>query len=479
MGKPTSLARGTVLGVIAQLWQLITAFLLYHYLSNRLGLAGFGQWRVTLSVLNYFEILVTSGLVQVAAKRIAEDSRDAPRIERGSWLAQMTLAALLFVLLEACAGLIAGALRAPYLEPLLRIAALDIPVVAAFLLASNLQLGHHHFARQTAGMLAYATAKFVAIGALVWFGFSVPGALIGNALSSIVGFVVLFAPWQKASIRIRETLAEARGMGLAGVPFLAVGLVGGVATSADLWFVQALRGSASAGLYGAATSLADIPLFLFAALSRVIFPSVARAGAESDERLVARYATQGVRLALLVTVLGVAVIAATGGAALALVYKAAFAAAAIPFTILMVASVGRNTLGTCTDVMMARGQRQLALTMVVAMTVAEVALLVVVTPAFGQVGAAVAAAVAALGAAAAAGWMLRRLLGWRVVWTLARCIVGGAVVWAGLILAHPTGLWLVPAYLGASLIYGVVLLFVQEIDASDIASIRAAFGGSR
>jgi O-antigen/teichoic acid export membrane protein len=473
LAKTTSLARGTVLGVVAQVWQLVTAFALYRYLSVHLGLAGFGEWRVTLSVLNYVEMLVVAGLVQVAAKRLAEDPAEAARIERGAYLAQMVLAFALFFALEAAAGLIAEALREPYLETLIRIAALDIPVVAAFALAGNLHLGRQDFSRQVAGMLAYATAKFVAIFGLVWLGFSVPGALIGNAVSSIVGFAVLFTPWEGTGVKLREALDEARGMGLAAVPFLTQSLVSGVSSDADLWFVQAAKGSAAAGLYGGAAALAEMTSFMFAALSRVLFPSVARAGARANHALVARYATQGVRLALLVCILGVGVIAATGGAALVFVYaRPEFAAAALPFTVLMVASTGRNVRATCSDVMMARGQRRQVLTIVISTTAAEIVLLAYVTPAFGQVGAAIAAALAALVAGAAAGWELRQLLGLRVIWTLLRASLAAAVVGLGLWVVHPTGAWLIPAYLVAAAPYVALLLVLREFDGDDITSLR-------
>ena len=470
--RRTSVARGTVLGIAAQFWQLVTAFLLYHFLAELLGPSGFGQWRVTLSVLNYFEMLLYSGLVQVASKRLAENPGNRAVIERGSYFAQALFAGTLFVALQLGAGAIASVLREPGLEPFIRIAALDLPLVAAFVLASNIRLGRHDFARQAFGMTVYSTAKFVAIGALVWRGFSVPGALVGNAIASIVGFIVMFTPWERVHVSFKRTLSEARGMGLEAVPFLTQSLVSGVFSDSGLWFVQAFKGSATAGLYGAAAALSEISTFLFAGLSRVLFPSVARAGAEREEGLVARYATQGVRLALLISVLGVAVIAATGREALVFVYTVAFAAAAPAFTVLMVAAVGHNVRETCTSVLMARGQRRQALTIVIVSTVFEVVLLAVVTPVFGLVGAASVAALSAVVAGTAAAWTLRGLLGGRIGWTLLRTVAAGAVVGAGLALAHPTGFWLIPAYLVAVAIYVALLLLFREIDSDDLLSLR-------
>jgi O-antigen/teichoic acid export membrane protein len=233
-----------------------------------------------------------------------------------------------------------------------------------------------------------------------------------------------------------------------------------------------MRGSAAAGFYGAAAALAEIPTFLFAALSRVLFPSVAKAGARNDEGLVARYASQGVRLALLVSVLGVAVIWATGGTALALVYKASAAVAAVPFAILMVASIGRTVRMTCTDVMMARGQRRLALAIVISMVLIEVLLLALVTPTFGLIGASASAAISALVAGTAACLVLRKLLGWRIVWTVVRSSIAAAIIGIGLWYAQPTRLWLIPAYLVGFLGYAVLLRVFREIDQDDLDSLQ-------
>lgn len=474
MPERASVAKGTVLGIAAQGWQLVTSFLLLHFASNILGTEGFGIWRVTLSVLNYFELLVYSGVVQVASKRIAGDPDDGPLIERASYVAQIAFGLGLFVILQIAAGPIAVILREPELETLIRIAALDIPLIALFMLASNLRLGRHHFVRQTVGMLSYSTAKFVAIGGFIWFGFSVEGALVGNALASVVGFVVMFEPWIREHVPVKKVLDEAKGMGWQGVPFVAQNLISGVSSDSPLWFVQAMRGASASGLFSSAEGLASITSFLFAGLNRVLFPSVARADAANDERLVARYVMQGVRLALLVTVLGVGVIWATGEQALTFVYSAAFAAAAPTFTILMVAAIGHNVRATCTDVMLARGQRRQALSIVSVSTVIEVGLLAAVTPVFGLTGAAWVAAAAASAAAFAGCWVLRSLVGWRVVWTLVRSATSALVTGGVLLLMNPHGVWLFPAYVAAVLIYGGVLALLGEFDADDRAALRAA-----
>jgi O-antigen/teichoic acid export membrane protein len=463
--------------MLAQVWQLVTAFVLYHYLANKLGTAGFGNWRVVLSVLMYFEMVINVGIVQVATKRLAESPQDRPRIERAAYLGQGVLVAVLFVIAELAAGPIAAALRDPSLAFLLRIAAIDIPLLGAFTIASAMVLGDHRFGRQAVGMAAYATAKFVGIGALVWIGWSIPGALIGNAVASLAGFAALFSIWRPASVSFAATAQEARGMGRAAVPFFAQTMIQGLEGESGLWFVQALAGSASAGLFGAAQALADIPAFLFAGLSRALFPSVARADADHDDELVSRFATQGLRLSLLVTILGVAVIAATGKAVLSFVFTDEFAAAALPFTILMVATCGRLVYATCADVLMACGQRRRVLAIVSASAVIQIALLIIAVPRFGLLGAAWTAAIGSGVAAVASLVSVRERVGGRIRLTLMRACAAAAVVGVALSYVRPTGLWLIPVYCVAAALYAGLLVVLGELDADDLESIRAARRG--
>ena len=471
-----NVARGALLGIAGQAWHLVTAFLLYAFLARRLGPALFGQWRVVLSVLVWFEIVINAGLVKVATKAITEAPEKRAGAERASYAGQMLLAIGAFVLVQVLAGPIASLLSDPLLAPYLRIAALDIPLYGLFLIASAVVLGEQRFERQAVSWIIYATAKFVAIAVLVAVGFSVQGALIGNALSSVVGFVAVFMPWRRRDGSRREIGRLTRWMLVATVPFLSVSLLEGLVQSTDLWFVSALVGNGLlVGLYASASVLAETPMFLMTGLNRVLFPSVARAGAEGDPRLAGHYAVQGVRTALIVTVFGVAVAASSGRLVLELVYSRAYVGAFVPLVILVLAAVGRTVRAACAEVLMATNRGPLAVWSLAAAFVLEVLLLAVLAPRFGLTGAAVGSAAAALAAGAAAAFLIRASLGVRPLLTLVRCTAAAAVVGVALAYLTPDA----PVALFATLplaaaVYVVLLRVVGEIDADDVASIRAA-----
>lgn len=473
----SNLARGTLLGFAAQAWHLLAAFLLYAYLARELGPADFGQWRLALSVLVWFEIFLNSGLTKVTTKSFTQGEHDRADVSRAGLTGQMIVAIAAFVALEASAGLIARALGEPSVAVLLRVAAFDIPVYGLFMIWSAMQLGRHHYTRQAIAWMVYATAKFAAIGGLVAAGFEVKGALIGNAVASVVGLVFVAVPLGVAQLDRAGRGRLLKGMAIAAVPFLSLNLIEGFGRSADLWLLSALVPvAAQLGWYASASALAEIPTFLFEGLNRVLFPGVSQARADGDTRLVGRYALQGVRLATMVGVLGIAMMAATGKEALTFLYSSAYVGAYWALVVLMAAGLGRSLRATATEVLMARDQRAAAVTLLVVAIGIELVLLWALTGRFGLVGAASATAVAALIAGVSAVIALRDLYGFRPLFTFVRSAVAAAVVAAGVAWVGPSGWWLLVAYPVCAIAYVVLLGLMREIADEDISSVLTALG---
>lgn len=472
-----NVARGSILSVGAQAWHVVMAFLLYAFLARSLGPEEFGRWRLVLSVLNWLELWLNAGMIRVVTKSIAARPAERHRSTRAGYIGQGALALALFAGALIVAGPVAGALKDPSLAYLIRLSVLDVPVYAAFMLAGSVILGNQRFERHALAMSLYATTKFITVGGLVLFGFSVPGALIGNALSSIVGFVAMFTPVPRERGAWRAASHDVPDIAKRSVPFLSQNLVEGLIASMDLWMVQRLVGVAAVvGLYGSASTLAEVPAFLFLGLNRALFSSIARVEAEGDRSMSARYAQQGVRLATLVTVLGIGVIVATGREALTFIYSAAYAEAFLPLAILMAAAAGRTVLSVCVEILMVRDRERRVLAILVAAVAAEIVLLAVLTRWYGSPGAAAAVAVVATGAAAIGVCSLRDVLGVRMLLTVVRAVIASAIVGVALHFIAPASWMLLVAYPLAGIAYIGFLLLFGEVDRDDIASIRKAAG---
>lgn len=474
-----NVARGSLLGLVGQFWHLVTAFLLYAFLARRLGPALFGEWRVALSVLAWFEIVVTSSVSKVITREIGRSPEAAARFGRAGYIGQTLAAIGVFAVAQAAAGPVAAALADPALEWLIRIAAFDIPLYALMMAASAVVLGRERYERQGIAWIVYATAKAALIAGAVAAGYSVPGALAANALSSLVGFGALFVRVGADTSGRGELWRTVRWALVASVPFLVLGLVQGVGAGADLWLVSArVRDEVAIGLYASATVLAEVPVFLFIGLNRVIFPSVAAARAAGEGIRADAYASQAVRAGLIVTVFGVAFVAALGRPVLELVYSAAYVPAFLPLVLLMVAGAGRTIQATCIELLMADGRRTRALVVLGGTVVAEVAAVIVLADRFGIVGAAAGTALASSVAAVVTAALLRSAVGIRPIGTLARSLAAGAAVSAALwwcASAIAPVLLPVLAVVGG-LAYAGLLAALREFEGEDVATLRAAVG---
>jgi O-antigen/teichoic acid export membrane protein len=463
--------------MVGQGWHLIAAFLLYAYLARVLGPTQFGHWTVVLSVLSWLEIVVAAGLVKVTTKALAERPARASHLSRAAYLGQTLTSLVLFTAVLVAAGPVAAALGNPQLAPLLRIAALDIPLYAVFMAASAIVLGRQRFVRQGAAWIVYATAKASLIAGFVWMGLGIEGALVGNALSSLVGLLAMYTALGRTSEGFSALMPTVRWMAVASLPFVALALIQGVVQYTDLWIVSAtVTDARDIGFYASATVLAEIPVFLFLGLNRVIFPSISSARAHSDAPLADSYTTQSLRTAVVVTVLAVAFTAAVGRQIIELVYSAEFMRAYVPVVLLMVAGGGRTIHATCAEILMAQERRRAALGLLGLIVVAELATVAWAAGRFGIDGAAGAAAASMGVGALAAVLLLRVSAGWRLLATTGRALVAAGLVGGALHLLSPSPLVMVVILPVVAAVYAGLLWLFREFDTQDLAAMRAAVG---
>ncbi len=478
--KPKSVARGSMFGMSGQIWYLITVLLLYAYLGRQFGPATFGRWRVVFSILVWLELFVDSGLTKTTSKRIAEGNDDLGLVMRGSYAMQAVVSLIMFGCALLLAWPVSLALGDTSLAPLIRIAALDIPLYAAFSMSRSMLAGMRRFEHQAVGMFVYPLAKLVFIAGLVHGGWSVAGALAGNALASVAGFAATVVPWNRITDFDRKWQDVSQQLGFAAVPFLVFGLMDAFPASVDLWSVKALmRSNIAAGFYGAASGLAQTPILMFSGLFVILFPSIAKVNAEGDTRLVSQYAQQAMRLVLLITCLGIALTVSTGRQVLALVYSAPFAAAYVPLVLLVVGASLRTVWATCAEIMLARSRQTEALGLLAVMLVAELVALAVLIPRLGLIGAALSVTVSAGVIAAVGVFRLRRLFGMRPLKTLVRAGAAAGVVGVGINAMSVPVPWLPFAWLAGAAVYLALLLIMREANSDDVASIRQVFARER
>ncbi|RJQ53051.1 MAG: hypothetical protein C4521_09145 [Actinobacteria bacterium] len=458
-----------------QAWFLVTTLVLYAYLARYFGPSDFGEWRVAITLLAWVELFVDSGVNRMAAKMAAEG-----HIERkGSYVrVYVVQAGFAFFVLAAMLVLswpIGRLMSDSSLAALLRIAAVDIPFYAGFSLARSILIAKNRLPRWALGMFVYPLARLFAIAALVAGGYGLVGALLGNAVASLVGFAVSIVPFKATMTERRSTRRLYTHAVWASFPFLLIGMLTSLPASLDLWVLKAFLGrSPGTGFYAAAGAFAEVPTFLFVGLHSVLFPSLAQVTAEGDSVQASRYSVQAMRLALVVTLFGVAVTVTTGRQLLSLVYSPSFAPAFVPLILLMLAAVSRTVARTCSEIMLARGRSRETIALFAGLVVIEGLLLLLLIPRLGMVGAALSALLASSVVALVSTLRLGELVGLRPFVTLARA--SAAALGAGILLAMlPIPDRALPvAYAIGGLAYVGILFGLQEAKREDVASVARA-----
>jgi len=277
------LGQATILLLISQVVFLISGYAINVGLARMLGPEGFGTFGVVMSFLFVAHLFVITG-IPIALQKFVAENIDASRLLVRKTLPMHLLNSLaFFILFWLISPLIASWFDDPSLEFYLKIASFDIIFYGLYKYYQSLQNGLHQFGRQTLGAIAYAVAKPLSIFALVLSGFSITGAVLGNTLGALGGWLggLLLVKMPE----IKAKLEEIQFFRFAFINvFYYVGLQ--LLFSVDIWFVKYHLSDVEVGQYVSASSMAKIPYFLSLAISSALMPVISRATKEGDEKRV-------------------------------------------------------------------------------------------------------------------------------------------------------------------------------------------------
>ncbi len=298
------LARGTVFSVAAQVAAAALGFALTLILARRLGPTIFGRYGVIISFLAWSEFLVITGIPDAVARAIAADGGRRRGVLHAGLRLEVLFAAFLFALFWLTAPWFSSRLfHNPSLAGAFRLAALDIPLYALFSIHLGYIRGIRGFGRQSWVIVFYAAAKFLSATALILAGFSLEGALIGNAAGSLAALLLARLLVSKDLCRAPARSYPALTLAGYALPLVAGVLLYNALISVDLWMVARLMAEdREVGLYTAAWNMARTPYFLFMGLAVVLFPSLSRLHAAGNRDTSRRTVEEATRLFLIIAV---------------------------------------------------------------------------------------------------------------------------------------------------------------------------------
>jgi O-antigen/teichoic acid export membrane protein len=454
--------------------------------ARHLTPVGYGPFSVAVTIVLWLKILLRSVLLPGFRKAVSEDpSRLRAAVGLGwRWYAPLAAGALL--LFVGAIPLLARLLGDPSLARLLIFAALDLPFSAALLFGHSVLNGLRQYGWFAVSLLAYSLGRTGGAIALLALGFGAGAALGGLALGSLVGGALALAG---IASRLRAEpasdypplLSRSWMWTAAAVPSSF-----GWATlaSLDLWTVQALSVDEGAtGRYAAAFMVAQVPYLLLQGVSLALFPRLSEALASGRRELARGVTARALRLALLVLPGLCVVVAVSAAEVLSLLMSPEYAPAGPVLRLLFAATA----LGAAAELLLgvpaAADRPRVRTAVILSMLGLQAALLVVLVPTRGGVGAAWAM-LGTMGAGAAAGVILTaRYTGvLPPLGTALRVALSASLVFAAGSLWEAAGLEVAAKTATLGLLYLAVLVISREITSADLRELARAFsrrGGRR
>jgi O-antigen/teichoic acid export membrane protein len=345
------------------------------------------------------------------------------------------------------------------------------------------------FAAQGASMAVYSVAKLGTSLLLVGLGLSVTGAIVGNVIGTLAGWLAALWLLQRATgFSLRSAVEQDAGqdaydgrtMLRFALPTILFTLASFFLTTIGLVGVKALvHDGRQVAYYSAANNLATAPSVLLVAFSFTLFPHLAGSISAQDWPLTRAYVRSAVRYWALVLIPGLFLVLGTSQQIITILYPFTYAAAAPLLNLLLVSTALHSLYTIFANAILAEGRVMLALSIPGALLPGSLALTWYLTDRWGPSGAATAAILTTGLAALASAAYVRRRFAVRLPWaSLGRMAVASLPMYAVTRLYTTHGVALFPYYLALGVLYLLLLVLLREITPQEINQWRAGLLGT-
>lgn len=272
---------GTLWVMLVEGLALFLGFIIFIFLSRKLGPGGYGLYSLVAGLVLWIEWSITSIFDKAAIKLISE-AEDWDPIAAAVIRLQLFVSIIAAFIIMLLAGPLAALFQEPALAGYIRLFSLDIPIYCLSQSHKNILDGIAWFRKRAFTTLARWLAKITLIFLLVQLGFSIEGAIIANIGASLIELAF-------SRFWIRPVFLKISGYPMRellvtyGMPLLLHSLSLRLFVRIDLFALKALGGTAEqSGIYSAAQNL-SIPVSLVGiSLSGILLSTLSRTLGSGD-----------------------------------------------------------------------------------------------------------------------------------------------------------------------------------------------------
>lgn len=459
---------GALALMIAQALVLLLGYITHPWVGRVLGPEAYGVYGIVLAVQSIAGILLTLGVPMSISRFVARHEEEARSILKQTIRLQAGVAALVSAATFLLAPLIAHLLKDDSLTRLIQFIAVVVFLQPFYMVFTQFLSGMHHFNKQAMLTSFYAVIKLISAISLIYV-IGVYGAFAGFALGGVAA-TILGWWWARRIGGERPSHLRAQDfLAFAGTYVLIVmGLQ--VVMSLDLFMVKALLESdVEAGFYNASSTIARIPYMLLQAIAFILLPSVSaltKPGASRDKA--AAFIGDTLRYLIGLIVPSVALAAATSKSLITLFFSAQYVPAAASLTILIIGLGALAFFLLIVNIVAGAGRAKVGLGITAAMVILSAIVGTILIPKFGLIGAAWQTTLSGLlGLAILSAYTFKTFKIPLPVKSTVNILLASAAAVGVTYLWKATPVTLIPQYILAFAVYGLVLAILKEIRPSD------------
>jgi O-antigen/teichoic acid export membrane protein len=353
--------------------------------ARAFGPGGRGEYSLATLCVTIVVALGSLGLGAAAAYHAARGTWPRPLAFGNATLLGL-LVGLVLLAGGACVVFAGGVTFKGVPEAELGLALLAVPFVLAVANIQSVYQGFRNFKQYNLITLGQAVLPLPLIGVAIFFGGGVRAAILATVIAGFVLFVAVLARARRSTgLAWRLELPYVRALVSYGVRTHPANVLAFLGYRLDVFLVDAFKGAAAVGLYGAGVVIAEGLWMPSQAVSTALFPTIA---AETDESARRSLTPLVVRSTLWLTAILAVILFFLASPLVDLLYATRFAASAGVVRILVPGIVLFSAARVVGNDIAARG-RPLANSVVAAVSVAcNIALNVFLIPRYGIDGAA-------------------------------------------------------------------------------------------
>jgi stage V sporulation protein B len=462
-----NLEKGTFWLVISNTVFFITGYAIYFVLGRfLLTPEQFGTYGLVIALFSTVNMIMVNAIQQAVTKFVSERTELAEAIKRKTIKLQFGVSTLLFIAYFLAAPFFASVFNDLSLTGLIQFSGIIFFSHPIYSIFSGCLNGLQKFRRLAGLQISYSLAKMLLIIGLVFFGFSVFGAVVGFIAASF--FTVVLGTFL-VGFRKPKGIFDSKNLAAFAMPLLAFAVIQNLLFNVDLFAVKALAsGAGLAGYYVAAQSIARLPLIVVIAITFVLFPLVSGTTFRKQSDKTRFYISNAMRYSLLFLVPVTGLIAANSQEIVSLVYSSKYLPADQALFILSFGTMFYALFLILTTAISSSGNPKMSTAFGLAALISLFGLSFWLVPTHSIQGAALASSGAAfLAFLLSAAYVLLKFRVFLPPKSLARILIAGLLAFAFSTKLGLTGLFLLGELFLMVLLYAATLVVLGELNKRD------------